>query len=144
VPFSVSTAEPATTWEAAAEADGEAEEDEEDAGFASMAAWRDSTYPSLVIVAPDTASMSALCAVSVSAISFGTAALVCGWFGCCSIRTELILSPSKVTSTCTGPFSVSMVEPATTWFEVPPEEDVEGVEAGSATSVVDDVSVEGA
>jgi hypothetical protein len=37
-----------------------------------------------------------------------------------------------------------MVEPATTWFEVPPEEEVEGVEAGSETSVVDDVSVEGA
>jgi hypothetical protein len=69
--------------------------------------------------------------------------LVCGWFGCCSIRTELILSPSKVTSTCTGPFSVLIVEPATTWPEEP-DEDEEGGEAGSATSALDDVSVDGA
>jgi len=126
-----------------------------------MAAWRDLTYPSLVMVAPDTESMSALCAWSVSLISTGTAAVVCGWFGCWSMRTELILSPSKVTSTCTVPFEVLTVLPWTTCEaaadadgEAEEEEDEEdeeededeedeevdeGVAAGSATSVVVDV-----
>jgi hypothetical protein len=126
-----------------------------------MAAWSDVTYPSLVIVAPDTESMSALCAWSVSWISFGTAAVVCGWFGCWSIRTELILSPSKVTSTCTAPLEVLTVEPCTT-READDEEDAEdpgdadgpedvdeegaadGVEAGAATSVVVVVPLDGA
>lgn len=125
-----------------------------------MAAWSDWTYPSLVIVAPDTVSMSALCACSVSSISFGTAAVVCGWFGCWSIRTELILSPVKVTSTCTAPFDVSTVLPLTTCEAAADadgdeeadgeaedevdekgeddedDEDDEGVGAGSAASVV--------
>lgn len=133
-----------------------------------MAAWSDVTYPSLVIVAPDTESMSALCAWSVSWISFGTAAVVCGWFGCWSIRTELILSPSKVTSTCTAPLEVLTVEPWTTWEaaaegdegdeddedDVDDEDDEDGedaegvdedgVEAGAATSVVVVVPLDGA
>jgi hypothetical protein len=70
-----------------------------------------------VIVAPDTVSTWALCALSVSAISFGTAAVVCGWFGCWSMRNELILSPSKVTSTWTVPLEVLIAVPWTTFFE---------------------------
>ncbi|GAA2496467.1 hypothetical protein GCM10010276_41600 [Streptomyces longisporus] len=87
-----------------------------------------------MIVAPDTVSMSALCAFSVSATSFGTAAVVCGWFGCCSIFTAVIFSPEKVTWTCTGPFSVWIVVPLTA---VPDEEPAEedGVAAGSAVEV---------
>jgi hypothetical protein len=101
--------------------------------------------------------MSALCAWSVSWISFGTAAVVCGWFGCWSIRTELILSPSKATSTCTAPLEVFTVEPWTTWEaadeddadedeegDEDDEEDEDGVEAGAATSVVVVVPLDGA
>ncbi len=61
-----------------------------------------------------------------------------------------VLSPSKVTSTCTGPFSVSIVDPDTTVDVVPPDpadDDTDGVAAGAAVSVVvddDPVSVEGA
>src|SRR6266542_2530108 len=76
------------------------------------------------MVAPDTVSMSALCAFSVSAISFGTAAVVCGWFGCCSIFTVVILSPVKVTWTCTAPLEVFTVDPATV-FVAAADEDAE-------------------
>ncbi|GAA0317107.1 hypothetical protein GCM10009540_40830 [Streptomyces turgidiscabies] len=61
--------------------------------------------------------------------------MVCGWFGCFSIRTEEILEPAKVTSTWTSPFSVVTVVPVTTPDDVPeePEDEVEddtdGVEA---------------
>lgn len=116
------------------------------------------------MVAPDTESMSALWAWSVSWISFGTAAVVCGWFGCWSIRTELILSPSKVTSTCTAPLEVLTVEPWTTREAAAEddadeegdddeddeeegeedEDDEDGVEAGAATSVVVVVPLDGA
>lgn len=105
--------------------------------------------------------MAALCAWSVSWISFGTAAVVCGWFGCWSIRTELILSPSKVTSTCTAPLEVLTVEPWTTREaaaeddadeegeeddedEDDEDDDEDGVEAGAATSVVVVVPLDGA
>ncbi|GEC03783.1 hypothetical protein SSP24_14380 [Streptomyces spinoverrucosus] len=62
--------------------------------------------------------------------------MVCGWSGCCSIRTAVISPPSKVTSTCTGPFSVFTVEPATTREVEFPELEEEGVEAGWVASVV--------
>jgi hypothetical protein len=70
------------------------------------------------------------------------------------MRTELISSPSKVTSTCTVPFSVLMVEPWTTCEasadpdeeeeDEEEEEGDEGVGAGAATSVLDVVSIDGA
>ena len=113
-----------------------------------MAAWRDSLYPWLVIVAPDTESMWALCAFRVSVTSSGTAHLVCGWCGACSIRTAAIRSPRKVTSTWKTPFTVSTAVPGTT---LDAEEDdgdegddvddgdygtVAGVDAGRAMSAV--------
>ncbi|CAM5390711.1 hypothetical protein SALBM311S_03708 [Streptomyces alboniger] len=67
--------------------------------------------------------------------------MVCGWFGCWSSFTAVIFSPSKVTWTSTGPFSVSTVVPVTTREEEPPEEDVEG--AGVETWVPADVAVDG-
>src|SRR3954468_18000034 len=91
------------------------------------------------MVAPDTVSMSALCASSVSATSFGTAAVVCGWFGCWSIFTAVIFVPSKVTWTCTGPFSVVIVELVTTFAPEVPEDDEDEVEgAGVAAWTVED------
>ncbi len=73
--------------------------------------------------------------------------MVCGWFGCWSIRTEEIVSPSKVTSTCTAPFSVFTTEPSTTSAELPDVEEEDG--DGATVSVVDGadaagVSVDGA
>jgi hypothetical protein len=88
------------------------------------------------MVAPETVSMSALCAARVSLMRTGTAAVVCGWFGCFSIRTEEIFEPANVTSTWTSPFSVVTVVPLTTVEDVPeePEEDVDGVVAGVEAS----------
>ncbi|GAA3898724.1 hypothetical protein GCM10023084_58990 [Streptomyces lacrimifluminis] len=63
--------------------------------------------------------------------------MVCGWFGCFSIRTEEIFEPANVTSTWTSPFSVVTVVPATTVDDEPedPDEEVEdGVEAGVEAS----------
>ncbi len=62
--------------------------------------------------------------------------MVCGWFGCFSIRTEEIFEPAKVTSTWTSPFSVGTVVPVTTVDDEPadPEDEVEGVVAGVEAS----------
>ncbi|CAM5246321.1 hypothetical protein SGLAM104S_07011 [Streptomyces glaucescens] len=105
-------------------------------------------------VAPVTESMSALCASRVSSISTGTAFVVCGWFGCRSMRTDVIRSPSNVTSTCTSPFSVATVEPATTAEadgedgEEEEEEDggadADGVGAATVPSGDDEASWDGA
>src|SRR6185437_9426334 len=86
---------------------------------ASRAACSDSLYPSLVTVAPDTESMSALCASRVALVSSGSAyalisrsrPLPSGYAG---TDTSTIRPPTTVIVTCTGPQRVRATEPANT------------------------------
>ncbi len=83
----------------------------------SNADWRDFLYPVLVYVAPDTASICALCAATASWLSLGTASWVF-WslrppLGACTASALVIFPPATVSRTCTVPYWVCAASPVT-------------------------------
>src|SRR5262249_35816295 len=83
----------------------------------SSADWSDFRYPVLVYVAPDTASICALCAATASWLSLGTARPVC-WalrppLGACTASALVTLPFATVSRTCTVPYWVWAASPVT-------------------------------
>ncbi|BFO20004.1 hypothetical protein SHKM778_63920 [Streptomyces sp. KM77-8] len=88
----------------------------------SSADCKDFLYPPLVYVAPDTASMSALCAATVAWFSRGTELDVtwslCPPLGACTASALVIFPPLTVSRTCTAPYWVCAASPVTVPFPI--------------------------